>query len=341
MTEKRFISPLTDFGFKRIFGNKDILLAFLNDLFEGEVQFTDLIYSDKEIKGDSEVGKTVIYDIHCTTSSGDKIIVEMQNEGSLGFRNRMVYYVARDIAKQGESGKDWNYANLKAVYSIIFTNFELFKVGNTQKLSLRHDIKLTDVTTNETFSDKLRMVCLQLPLAVVEPLKGETKLESWMYNLKNMEAMQQLTNTEDMPIFKRLEQVAEYHQLSPEDREAYDISYKHYLDAYNLELSRRQELEMAITNGLAEGLEKGRAEGLALGKAEGEAIGRALGLEKGRAEGIEKGRAEGIEKGRAEGEAKGERKKQLEIAANMKNYGMPTDQISLMTGLPSEEVEAL
>lgn len=73
------------------------------------------------------------------------------------------------------------------------------------------------------------------------------------------------------------------------------------MDAYNLELSRRQELEMAITNGLAEG----------------------------------------IEKGRAEGEAKGERKKQLGIAANMKNYGMPTDQISLMTGLPSEEVEAL
>ncbi|MCQ2200988.1 MAG: Rpn family recombination-promoting nuclease/putative transposase [Bacteroidales bacterium] len=87
------------------------------------------------------------------------------------------------------------------------------RFGNTQKISLRHDIKLTDVTTNETFSDKLRMVCLQLPLAVAEPLKGETKLESWMYNLKNMEAMQQLTNTEDMPIFKRLEQVAEYHQL--------------------------------------------------------------------------------------------------------------------------------
>lgn len=58
------------------------------------------------------------------------------------------------------------------------------RFGNTQKISLRHDIKLTDVTTNETFSDKLRMVCLQLPLAVAEPLKGETKLESWMYNLK-------------------------------------------------------------------------------------------------------------------------------------------------------------
>jgi len=34
----RFIDPLTDFGFKKIFGsepNKDLLIAFLNELFKG------------------------------------------------------------------------------------------------------------------------------------------------------------------------------------------------------------------------------------------------------------------------------------------------------------------
>ncbi|MCQ2216629.1 MAG: Rpn family recombination-promoting nuclease/putative transposase [Bacteroidales bacterium] len=305
MTQKRFISPLTDFGFKRIFGNKDILLAFLNDLFEGEVQFIDLVYSDKEIKGDSGTAKTVIYDIHCTTSSGERIIVEMQNEFTLGFRDRMVYYIARDVAKQGEAGKDWNYVNLKAVYSIIFTNFELFDNDGLQESFQRHDVKLVDTATNRPFTDKIRMVCLQIPLTVEEPLQVGTKIDTWMYNLKNMERMQQLTNTEDMPIFKRLEQVAEYHQLSPEDREAYDISYKHYLDAYNLELSRKRRMEMAIEQGLQQG--------------------------------IEQGLQQGIEQGRAEGE----REKQFEIAKSFKSLGIDTDTIVQGTGLSPEEVEAL
>ena len=38
-TEERYISLLTDFGFKRIFGtnpNKSLLIDFLNSLFNGE-----------------------------------------------------------------------------------------------------------------------------------------------------------------------------------------------------------------------------------------------------------------------------------------------------------------
>ena len=31
-----FIHPLTDWGFKRIFGDKELLIDFLNSLLEGE-----------------------------------------------------------------------------------------------------------------------------------------------------------------------------------------------------------------------------------------------------------------------------------------------------------------
>ena len=36
---EKYINPLTDFGFKRIFGtefNKELLISFLNALFEGK-----------------------------------------------------------------------------------------------------------------------------------------------------------------------------------------------------------------------------------------------------------------------------------------------------------------
>ena len=42
-TEERYISLLTDFGFKRIFGtklNKSLLISFLNSLFDGEQLIT-------------------------------------------------------------------------------------------------------------------------------------------------------------------------------------------------------------------------------------------------------------------------------------------------------------
>jgi cytochrome bd-type quinol oxidase subunit 1 len=47
--------------------------------------------------------------------------------------------------------------------------------------------------------------------------------------------------------------------------------------------------------------------------------------------------AEGLEKGRVEGEIC----KQLEIAYNLKQAGIPTEQIALFTGLSIEEVKTL
>ena len=45
--EERYISLLTDFGFKRIFGtamNKDLLICFLNSLFNGKQVVKDVSY---------------------------------------------------------------------------------------------------------------------------------------------------------------------------------------------------------------------------------------------------------------------------------------------------------
>lgn len=45
--EDRYISLLTDFGFKRIFGtapNKELLICFLNSLFGGKQVIKDVKY---------------------------------------------------------------------------------------------------------------------------------------------------------------------------------------------------------------------------------------------------------------------------------------------------------
>jgi len=65
------------------------------------------------------------------------------------------------------------------------------------------------------------------------------------------------------------------------------------------------------------------------------------GERKGRAEGLAKGRAEGLAEGVAKGIQEGERKRQLEIARNMKSLGVDYELIVKATGLSSDEIMQL
>jgi hypothetical protein len=76
----RFIDPLTDFGFKRIFGsepNKDLLIAFLNELFKGRKVIKDLVYNPQENGGPAQHFRKTIFDLICTGEDGETFIIEM------------------------------------------------------------------------------------------------------------------------------------------------------------------------------------------------------------------------------------------------------------------------
>ena len=80
--EERYISLLTDFGFKRIFGtamNKDLLICFLNSLFNGRQVVKDVSYLNPEHVGDVYTDRKAIFDVYCEGENGEKFIVEMQN----------------------------------------------------------------------------------------------------------------------------------------------------------------------------------------------------------------------------------------------------------------------
>ena len=90
----RYINPFTDWGFKRLFGqefSKDLLINFLNDLFEGEFQIKDVTFKDKEQLGDTNDLRGCIFDIYCVTNDDKHFIVEMQNRWVPFFVNRFIY----------------------------------------------------------------------------------------------------------------------------------------------------------------------------------------------------------------------------------------------------------
>lgn len=249
----KFINPFTDIGFKRIFGqeiSKPVLIVFLNALLADERKIVDVKFLDKEKIGISEGNRSLIYDIYCETETGEHIIVEMQNKYQPYFKKRSIYYMSRSMMEQGERGSNWNY-DIKAVYLVAFLNFKLSDISE----DFRTDVTLMDMKHRTVFSDKVRLIYLQLPYFTKEADDCENVFERIIYVLKHMDALKRMPWMLQDQVFKKLSEIAEVASLSKEEREQYDESLRHYRDT--LVVMEGQYLE---------GEKKGHAEGLAEGE---------------------------------------------------------------------------
>ena len=258
----KYINPVTDFGFKRIFKDEEITRGFLNALlqkYDPATHIKSVTITDGELDDTSKAIRRVVYDVHCTTDTGEEFVIEMQNEAQEFFQQRIVYYLARSASRQqtkgiikhiDESGKPketkWNY-NLKRIYGVFFMNFK--DLNHPQPLS---HFALLETEKHYQDTDVFQYWKIQMPL-YREMKESDCKddIDKWIYNLSNMETMETaLPFTNEMPLFMRLEKIAEYSNLSAKQQMQYDDSYNNYL-AY----MGAQEYKWK------EGREQGRAEG--------------------------------------------------------------------------------
>ncbi len=231
----KYINPLTDFGFKYVFGreeSKPFLIDFLNQLLADEPGFEPIVsldYLDKEKSRMSREMRGVIYDIHCTTSNGRQFTVEMQNSSQLYFIERAIFYSSKAVVDQGVTGKDWQFEYMP-VYLVSFLNFELENLQGR----FRIDAALCDLETHKPISDKMRYIFMQLPrFGKKNPEECVSNFDKWMYLLINMNDMETMPFTQQRELFKRLEAVTSYASLNTEERRAYDADLKAYRDITN------------------------------------------------------------------------------------------------------------
>lgn len=326
-----FVNPFTDIGFKIIFGqpaSKDLLITLLNELLAGEHQIENLIFLDKENRSDNMDDAGIIYDLYCLTTTGEYIIVEMQNRMHSNFLDRTLFYMCRAIGRQVENirekkqkerelcqtesdleedndflgePKPDSYGSrykLSTVYGVFLMNFS--EPGLEDKF--RTDTVIADRESGKVVNAHFRQIYLQFPFFKKELNECETLYDKLIYTLKNMQHWNRMPDALKEQVFSRLEELAAVANLSLEDRIAYDKA----LDRYRV--SRIVE-EDAREAGWKKGLAEGRAEGHAEGKVEG----------------------------RAEGKAEEKRA----IARNMKAIGLTLEQIKTATGLTENEIEAL
>ena len=240
--EDRYISLLTDFGFTRIFGtkpNKDLLINFLNSLFDGFQVIKDVKYLNSEHVGDVFVERKPIFDVYCENEHGEKFIVEMQN----------AYFPIRE---QAPKGAEWNF-KLEHVYTVALLNFDLEEEA-FDKNDINHDVGLLDKKTFKVFNDKLSFKYVEIAKFNKTEEELDTLYDKWLYVLKNLSRLDERPAALKEKVFTKLFEEAEIAKFTPTELKEYEDSLKAYRD---------------VKNSIDSALEKGREEGMAEGMAKG------------------------------------------------------------------------
>jgi predicted transposase/invertase (TIGR01784 family) len=231
--EDKYINPLTDFGFKKLFGeevNKDLLIDFLNQLLPKKHKIKDLTYQSSEQLPSHEYDRKAIFDLYCESESGEKFIVELQRAKQNYFKDRSVYYASFPIQQQAIRGSDWDF-KLEAVYTIGILDF-VFEESK-EDTDYIHTVQLKD-QKNKVFYDKLTFIYIELPKFKkgVDSLK--TKIEKWLFVFRHLARLQDKPQALQEKVFQRLFSAAEIAKYSKEEQQLYEDSLKYYRDLKNV-----------------------------------------------------------------------------------------------------------
>ena len=249
-SEERYISLLTDFGFKRIFGtdpNKDLLINFLNSLFNGEEVIKDVRYLNSENVGDVYTERKAIFDVYCENERGEKFIVEMQNAYQTFFKDRSLFYSTFPIREQAPKSSDWNFC-LKKVYVVALLNFKMSDEAFDSSDTI-HTIALMDTKTNKVFNAKLMFKYVEVGRFDKADNELTSLSDKWMYVLKNLSRLDGRPAALREKIFTKLFDAAAIARFSPTELREYEDSLKAYRDIKN-----------SLDTAKAEGRAEGRAE---------------------------------------------------------------------------------
>ena len=220
-----YINLLTDFGFKRVFGIKEVMIKFLNSVLDIEGGIVDLRYDNPEILGFSQYDRKAVYDLYCITGKDEHVIVEIQSAPQVYFIDRTLLYVARLLNAQSEKGKNWNF-ELPKIFSVNILDFTFeeaalplgIKIKRIDENKYVSKVRLMDCDTKEVFYDKLTFLYIELPCFTKELEDLKTFFEQLVYVIKNLHKLnnmpEKLRNDE---IFEIIFEIAKIARMTRED----------------------------------------------------------------------------------------------------------------------------
>lgn len=252
----RYVNFYTDFAFKKLFGtevNKDLLISFLNSMFDGREVICDLTYLNSEHLGTGETDRRAVFDVYCENEKGEKFLVEMQKGEQQFFKDRSVFYSTFPIREQALRG-EWNY-RLKAVYTIGILNFTF---DESDPKYFHHEVKLMDLKTHEVFYDKLTFIYLEMPKFTKQESELVTLFDKWLYAIRHLATLFERPAALQEKIFHRLFEAAEIAKFNRTERFEYAESLKAFRDWFSvMETAEQKGREQGMEEGFRRGMEEG------------------------------------------------------------------------------------
>ena len=302
----KYIDLRCDFGFKYCMSDPIIMKSFLNALLEGDVEkITSVTFENVEMPRDTINQRGVTFDLHCTTETGDTILIEMQNSYQKFFKTRANFYIFNLMSKKIRRGIEWGKMenDITRIIGIFIMGDGLAGLDDAITCTAECNVK-----TGEIFWDRHRKYFINLPKFKFDAENITTK-DIWINFFKNLGDMDKIHKSvyerADEGLLRLLEK-AKVAALTDEERDVYEASMKRLEDEVDME-------ELGYKIGMEEGLDIGRKEG----------------------------RKEGREEGREEGRKEGEHNKAIQIATDMKQEGLDSALIAKLTNLSLEEIEKL
>ncbi len=249
----KYISLMSDFGFKRIFANPEhphILISFIESVIP-TLSISSIQIQDTIEQNDFPTDRGSIFDAHCVLNDGTQVIVEMQQIKQEYFVDRTILYASHVVRRQSVK-EVWNY-KLPMVYVISVMDFRLDPTDRhpTHLVTLRSAQNL-----NQLFYAKLQFIYIQLPN--IAKLDDLTPLKTWLQVIRNLhkneDTMTINTDSKTKKAITDAMTLAEFEQLTPAQKFRYDCEQMRETEEYS-------KIWTAHNDGLKQGIEKGREEG--------------------------------------------------------------------------------
>lgn len=256
---ERFISILSDYGFKVTFGNETdtrFLRRALQALIQSPVAIKHVEFIESEIPGLTKDSRSGVYDIACSDESGNQFIVEMQLSKYPDFIQRMKFYSFYRLNTLVRKGK-YKFEGLPKIYCIGILAFNIFP-----HISDYHNVAVLKNEKGELIDDQTTFITVELAKFKKRLANVQTDLDKLIYTMKTLH---KVTKPKQFPQFWNEEWLEaaikelDTRAMSPEKRMAYEMTLSANALAIENENKKVEEAKSEVkTEAIVKALNRGK-----------------------------------------------------------------------------------
>lgn len=221
---ERFVSILSDYGFKVTFGNESdtrFLRKALQALIDSPVAIREVTFTQNEIQALTKDSRGGVYDLFCTDENGNDFIVEMQLGQYPEFIQRMKFYALYRLNTLIRKGK-YQFEGLPRIYCIgILANPVFPNIGSY------HNLAVLKNGNGELIDDQMTFVTVELAKFNKKLSEVQTDLDKLIYTMKTIDTVTEPTQYPDFWTEEWLEvaiRELDTRAMTPEQRLAYEMT---------------------------------------------------------------------------------------------------------------------